>query len=231
MTTSIKVPAAGLLAILLAACAGSQVPGGTAQPGGTDLVDGTQGPASAEPSLTEGTWTGTVTRHYTETTVTTSESDSTSLVVTYDATVLISSTLVDINGWTLTGPATIKATQTSDYKVHWVTTVGTCDKHYHDDDVVEGTGAADGGLAITDDSTYEFHVLVPALENGTETALRDETGCLGSSNTEVNPWGVAFVYLEGSGDVTDPLLLAGSTSKPIANGGEDTVTWSLRLSQ
>ena len=110
MTTSIKVPGTVLFAILfVAACAGSPAPVGTALPGETLAPGRTQSAASTEPSLTEGTWTGTVTRHYSETTITTSESDSTSLVVTYDATVLISSTLVDINGWTLTGPATIKA--------------------------------------------------------------------------------------------------------------------------
>ena len=72
---------------------------------------------------------------------------------------------------------------------------------------------------------------MPGLDNGTETALRDETGCLGSSNTEVNPWRVASVYLDGSGDITDPTVLSGSSSKPIANGGQDTITWDLRLSQ
>jgi hypothetical protein len=170
-----------------------------------------------------------VTRHYTETTITTSDSDSTTLTVTYDATVKISSTLVDINGWTLTGPATIRATSSSDYKAHFTSTLGDCDKHYHDEDLGEGTSVASGGLGINDDSTYEFNLTVPGFDGGTETSLRDETGCLGSSNTEVNPWPVGPVNLDGSGDVTDPTTLKGSSSKPIANGGQDTITWELHL--
>jgi hypothetical protein len=222
------VPAIGLLAaFMVAACAGAAVPPGTAQPSS----EGPAGPSSGASSLAEGTWTGTLTRHYTETTTTTSESDSTLVVVTYDATVLISSTLVDIGGWKLTGPATIRTTQTSDYKAHFTSTLGDCDKHYHDDDLAEGTSIVDGGLGISDDATYEFTVTVPGFDGGTETSLRDETGCQGSSNTEVNPWPVGPVNLEGSGEITDPAFLTGSTSKPIANGGQDTTTWSLRLSK
>jgi hypothetical protein len=172
-----------------------------------------------------------VTRHFSQTTTTVSDSDSTLLTATYDATVQISSTLVDINGWTLAGPAAIRATQSSDYKAHFTSTLGTCDKHYTDEDLAEGGSVANGGLGINDDATYEFNLNIPGFEGGTETAMRDETGCLGSSNTEVNPWPVGPVNLDGSGDVTDPTFITGSTSKPIANGGQDTVTWSLRLSQ
>ena len=66
---------------------------------------------------------------------------------------------------------------------------------------------------------------------GTETAMCDETGCLGASNTYVNPWGVAAVNLDGSGEVTDPTFITGSTSKPVADGGQDTVTWAFHLNQ
>ncbi len=235
LTTSVKVPGAALFACLfVVACAGGPAPGATAQPGattlpGTDGQSSAQVPASHDPGVISGTWTGTVTRHYTETTTTTGDTDSTVLSVTYDATVQISSTLIDINGWTLMGPATIKATQTSDYRAHFTSTVGTCDKHYHDDDVAEGGSIADGGLGINDDATYEFTLTVPGFDGGTETAMRDETGCLGSSTTEVNPWPVGPVNLEGSGDITDPTLITGSTSKPVANGGQDTVTWSFHL--
>jgi hypothetical protein len=171
-----------------------------------------------------------VTRHFSQTTTTTTESDSTALTVTYDATVQLSSTLVDINGWTLAGPAMIKSTQSSDYKAHFTSTVGTCDKHYTDEDLAEGGSDATGGLGINDDATYEFHLDIPGFEGGTETSMRDETGCLGSVVTETNPWPVGPVNLDGSGEVTDPTVLSGSTSKPVANGGQDTVTWSFRLS-
>ena len=238
MTPSIKVPAVGLVAIvLLAACAGTATPGGTAQTGATTQSGataqpaGTASPMSEDTGLISGTWSGTVTRHYTETTTTTSDSDSTALTVTYDATVLISSTLVDINGWTLTGPATIKATSSSDYRAHFTSTLGNCDKHYHDEDLAKGGSSAKGGLGISDDATYEFTLSIPGFESGTETAMRDETGCLGSSNTEVSPWPVGPVTLEGSGDVTDPTLLSGTASKPVANGGQDIVTWSLHLTR
>lgn len=186
MTASIKVPAVGFLAmVLVAACAGTvpaPVPASTA-PTEQPASQGPGGESSQRPGGPRGTWTGTVTRHFTQSTTTTSESDSTALTVTYDATVTFTSTEVDINAWTLSGPATIKATQSSDYKYHVTSTLGTCDKHYTDEDLAEGSGIADGGFAINDDATYEFNLTVPAFEGGTETAMRDETGCLGASNT------------------------------------------------
>ena len=236
MTTSIRVPSVGLFAVLLvAACAAPAAPAATGQGSPQQPVTGTSqgsgGASSQGPSAAAGTWTGTVTRHFTQTTNETTESDTSTLTVTYDATVNFSSNEVDINAWKLSGPATIKSTQSSDYQYHVTSTVGTCNKHYHDEDIVEGTGVVDGGFGIADDATYEFNMTIPGLDTGTETAMRDETGCLGSSNTEVNPWSVAFVTVDGAGDVTDPTFITGSTSKPIANGGRDTVTWTFHLSQ
>lgn len=238
MKMSTRLPAAGwCTALFVAGCAAGAVPPATSQagatgatqPGATSPPGATSQPTSQASGLISGTWTGTVSRHYTESTTTASDSDSTLLVVTYDATIKISSTVVDVNSWTLNGPATIKATQSSDYKAHFTSTLGNCDKHYHDEDIADGTGVVDGGLSIADDATYEFTISIPGLDNGMESAMRDETGCLGAVNTETNPWPVASVDLQGSGDVTDPTFLSGTTSRPIANGGQDVVTWNLRL--
>ena len=218
MTTSIKVRATGLFAVLLvAACAGSPAPLATWQP------------PSQEPGLVSGTWTGTVTRHFTRTTTDSSEGQETRVTETYDATVAISSVSVDIEAWTLAGQATIKATQSSDYRGHFTSTLGTCDKHYTDEDLAEGGSVVDGGLGA-DETSYEFHLNIPGFDGGTETSMRDETGCLGTRSTETNPWPVGPVNLSGSGDVTDPGSISGTRTTP-TEGGEDTVTWSFTLSQ
>jgi len=46
----------------------------------------------------------------------------------------------------------------------------------------------------------------------------------------VNPWPVGPINFDGSGAVTDPTRLEGSKTTPV-EGGEDTITWSLRLRQ
>ena len=209
-----------LLVWLLAACAGGTLPSFL-------LPDGSQptsGPTSNE-GAAEGTWSGTITRTYRHTVATSAVGLTTSDTNTYTAKVRISSTWVSIGGWTLAGDADITGTWKSESTEDYPN--GHCHKHYTDDASAADTKPLKGGLEVRD-GRYQFYVNVPAIE-GNDTSVRDDSGCGGTNTTETNTWPVAFVYINGSGDVTDPNHITGSKTTPVDNG-EDTNTWDLTRS-
>jgi hypothetical protein len=96
--------------------------------------------------------------------------------------------------------------------------------HYTDDAKASGSVQVEGGLEAGD-GFYQFHVNVPGLD-GTNETVRDDSGCRGPNNSETTTWSVAPITAGGSGDLTDPSHISGSTTEP-REGGEDTVKWDL----
>jgi hypothetical protein len=195
-----------LVAGLLAACGG----------GATPMAEASEG--------TEGTWSGTVKRRWEEIVEQAGEGMESKTVQFYEAVVQISSVQVDVGAWELSGNADIVSTFTSDYKSRTTSPLGPCNVHYTDDAKGSGSVAVEGGLEAGD-GFYQFHVNVPGLDGSNDT-VRDDSGCRGPNNRETTPWPVAPITVGGSGDLTDPDHISGSSET--RDGAKETVTWDLR---
>ena len=110
-----------------------------------------QSNASAQSSPSGGTWTGTLHRKEEHTTLQSGDGTSSKITQTYEATITIRATAVDSGRWTITGPADIIGTFTSDWVSNQTTPLGPCNQHFTDDAEAKGTGVVDGGLEIDDD--------------------------------------------------------------------------------
>lgn len=199
---------------LVAACGGGAAPPPTAE-------------ASEDSAPAGGSWSGTVTRRWEEIVEQTGEGMESKTAQFYEVVVRLSSAQVDVGAWELTGDAEIVSTFTSDYKSSTTSSLGPCNVHYTDDAKGSGTVEVEGGLEAGD-GLYQFHVNVPGLDGSNET-VRDDSGCRGPNKTETTPWPVAPIRLGGSGDLTDPDHISGSTETQ--NGAKETVTWDLRRAQ
>jgi hypothetical protein len=142
---------------------------------------------------------------------------------TYTAVVAVTLTGGDPGSWTITGTADITGTYTSNYESRTTTPLGPCNVHYTDN--ASGGGKVDivdGGLEARD-GFYQFYVNIPGLD-GSNSTVRDDSGCNGPNNRETTVWSIAPTTKGGSGEFTDPGHISGSHSEP-REGGEDTVTW------
>ena len=212
-----------LLASLLAACSGGSLPSFL-------LPDPNQPTSEPTPDAgaAEGTWSGTITRTYRNKVTTSNVGSTTTDITTYTAKVRISSTWVSLGGWKFSGDADITGTWMNDSVEDYDSPSGHCHKHYTDDASAADTKPLTGGLEVSD-GRYQFNVHLEAIE-GTDTSVRDDSGCFGRNDgAETVSWAVAFVYIDGSGDVTDPNHITGSKTTPVDNG-EDTNTWDLTRS-
>jgi hypothetical protein len=169
-----------------------------------------QGTAPAEPAeetaATHGTWSGTVTRTWSERVEQSGDNDHSLITQSYEAVVQVSSNQVDVGAWELFGNAELISSYTSDYKSHTTSPLGPCNIHYTDDAKGNGTVQVTGGLEAGD-GFYQFHVQIPGLDGNNET-VRDDSGCSGPNNSETTPWSVALITAGGSGDLTDPNHIA-----------------------
>ena len=181
-------------------------------------------PSPADPS--GGTWTGTLRRQEDHTTVQSGGGNTSRIRQTYDATITIRATAVDIGRWTLAGPATIIGTFSSDWVSRQTSALGPCNQHYTDEAEAKGTGVIEGGLEI-DDDFFQLTVRVPGIDTGTMNSVRDDTGCFGSRTAESNPWTAAEETLGESGRLTDPNVISITRREPDPTGFVIT-TWNLR---
>jgi len=182
-------------------------------------------PAAEETAPVNGTWSGVVTRIWSERVEQSGDGSHSLITQSYKAVVQVSSTQVDVGGWELAGNAEIVSTYTSDVQNRMATLQGDpCNVHYTNDAKGGGTVQVEGGLEAYD-GFYQFHVNIPGLDGSNQT-VRDDSGCHGPNNSETTHWPVAPITAGGSGDLTDPNHILGSTTES-REGGEDTVTWDL----
>jgi hypothetical protein len=181
--------------------------------------------ASAPSNPPDGTWTGTLHRKEEHTTEEAGDGTASRITQTYEATITIRATAVDVGRWTLAGPANIIGTFSSDWASRQTTALGPCNQHFTDDAEAKGAGAIDGGLEI-DDDFFQLTIHVPSAD-GTMSSVRDDTGCFGSRTAETNPWTAAEERLGESGQLTDPNVISFTKREPDANGVV-TTTWNLR---
>lgn len=185
-------------------------------------------PAAGETAAENGTWSGVVTRTWSERVEQTSDSSQSLITQSYEAVVQVSSTQVDIGAWELAGNAEIVSTYTSDFQSHTTTSLGPCDVHYTDEAKGNGSVQVEGGLEAHD-GFYQFHVNIPGLDGSNET-VRDDSGCGGTNNSETTPWSVGSITAGGSGNLAGSNHISGSTTEP-REGGDDTVTWDLTFTR
>jgi hypothetical protein len=190
---------------------------------GTGAGGQTGGASGAVPG---GGPAGSITRSWSESVTQSGDGTSSTITQRYAATVDLSLTKVDEGAWTVTGTASIESTYTSDWVSRQTSSLGPCNVHYTDDAAASGTVAVEGGLEARD-GFYNFYVNIPGLDGSNDT-VRDDSGCNGPNNQERTPWSVAPITASGSGDMTSPRAISGSTSTP-RGGGEDTLTWSFSL--
>jgi len=207
-----KAIGGGLLASMLAACGQETSPL----------------PTAGETAPANGTWSGVVTRTWSESVAQSGDGVQSLVSQTYKAVVQVSTTQVDAGVWELGGSAEIVSTHTSDYQSRTTTSLGPCNVHYTDDAKGNGSVQVEGGLEAYDGS-YQFHLNIPGLDGSNET-VRDDSGCGGPNNSETTPWSVGPVTAGGSGDLSGSNHISGSTTEP-REGGEDTVTWDLTLTR
>jgi hypothetical protein len=169
---------------------------------------------------------GSITRRWSESV--TQSGGGTSGVVTqqYMAVVEVSLSNVGDGGWTISGPASISSTYTSDYRNNQTSSLGPCNVHYTDNASASDTVAVEGGLEARD-GFYNFYVNIPGAD-GSNATVRDDSGCNGPNKQETTPWSAAAITVSGSGDMTDARTISGGSSTPRENG-EDTVTWTFTL--
>jgi hypothetical protein len=187
-------------------------PGG--QPGGGSVAAGGGGP------------NGSITRKWSESVTQAGSGTSSAITQEYTAVVKVSLSKVDEGAWTISGPASISSTYTSDWTSHQTSALGPCNVHYTDRASASGTVDVEGGLEARD-GFYQFYVNIPQV-NGSNATVRDDSGCNGPNKQETTPWSAAPITASGSGDMTDPRTISGSSSEPRQNG-EDTLIWSFAL--
>ena len=210
-----------LLVLLLTACQPATQPGVQTQGSGqTPAQNQTQ-----QPDPSAGNWTGTLNYKFSEN-VSQGGGDATSeSSQVYEATVRLRTEQGDSGRWNLVGDANITAERSIYFHSSVDSPLGHCEETHTDKAQAEGTAVAieSGGLEITDDF-YQFTVQLPDVD-GTEISKRLYTGCGGTNETDTHPWvGGAGGALGGSGKLTDPNSISGSTTEP---GGQRTTTWRL----
>jgi len=169
---------------------------------------------------------GSVTRTWSEDVRQTGDGTSSVITQQYMAVVSVSLSKVDEGAWTISGPASVSSTFTSDWKSNQTSPLGPCNVHYTDNATAMGTVEVEGGLEARD-GFYQFYVNIPGVDGSNDT-VRDDSGCNGPNNLETTPWAAAPITASGSGDMADPRTVSGSSNEP-RTGGEDTVTWSFTL--
>jgi hypothetical protein len=201
-----------LVAAVLSAC-GAETETASATPGGSAAVRG-------------GGSNGSITRSWSETVTQSGSGTSSVITQQYMAIVQVSLSKADEGAWTISGPASISSTYTSDFRSNQASALGPCNVHYTDNASASDTVAVEGGLEARD-GFYNFYVNIPGAD-GSNATVRDDSGCNGPNNQETTPWSAAPITASGSGDMTDARTISGSSSTP-RQGGEDTLTWSFTL--
>ncbi len=190
-------------------------------------VTGAGGPQGAGSGMTGGGGPdGSITRTWSESVTQTGDGTSSVITQRYTAVVSVSLTKVDEGAWTISGPASVSSTYTSDWKSNQTSTLGPCNVHYTDNATAMGSVEVEGGLEASD-GFYQFYVNIPGVDGSNDT-VRDDSGCNGPNNRETTPWAAAPITAAGSGDLTGPRTISGSSSVPRTDG-EETVSWTFTL--
>lgn len=169
---------------------------------------------------------GSITRTWSESVTQTGDGTSSVITQRYTALVSVSLTKVDEGAWAISGSASVSSTYTNDWKSNQTSSLGPCNVHYTDNATAMGSVQVEGGLEASD-GFYQFYVNIPGVDGSNDT-VRDDSGCNGPNNREMTPWTAAPTTAGGSGDMTDPRTISGSSSEP-RTGGEDTVSWTFTL--
>jgi hypothetical protein len=183
-------------------------------------------PGAASGATAGGGPDGSITRTWSESVTQTGVGTSSVITQRYTALVSVSLTKVDEGAYSISGTASITSTYTSDWKSSQTSTLGPCNVHYTDNATAMGSVEVEGGLEAYD-GFYQFHVNIPGVDGSNDT-VRDDSGCNGPNKQEITPWAAAPITAAGSGEMTDPRTLSGSTTEP-RTGGEDSVSWSFTL--
>ena len=190
-------------------------------------VTGAGGPPGAGSGAAAGGGPdGSITRTWSESVTQLGSGTSSVITQQYKAVVSVSLSKVDEGAWTISGPANVSSTFTSDWKSNQTSPLGPCNVHYTDNASAMGSVQVEGGLEARD-GFYQFHVNIPGVDGSNDT-VRDDSGCNGPNNQETTPWAAAPITAAGSGDMTDARTISGSSSEP-RTGGEDSVSWSFTL--
>lgn len=187
---------------------------------------GVAGQAAGASGAVPGGAASSITRSWSESVTQLGSGTSSVITQQYAATVNVSLTKVDEGAWTITGDANIVSAFTSDWVSRQTSSLGPCNVHYTDDAMASGTVVVEGGLEARD-GFYQFYVNIPGVD-GSNATVRDDSGCNGPNNQETTPWSAAPITASGSGELTSPRTISGSSSAP-REGGEDRVTWSFTL--
>jgi hypothetical protein len=192
-------------------------------PPGTAAQAAPQAPGGTnQQNVSAGTWTGSLTYKWSEAVDRSGGGAISTASQSYEATVQIGSQAADTDAWTLIGEATIAAARTIDFEQTIVSSLGSCTEKHHDEAIAKGKGQIEGGLEISDDS-YQFTVRLPVVA-GSETSVRTYSGCgTKTTNTDIHDWPTSPITTGGSGTLTKPNAISGSSS---ATPGT-TVVWSL----
>jgi hypothetical protein len=205
------------------ATSGQPAPSSTPCVGGTGAGGQAVGASGAQPG---GGPAGSITRTWSESVTELGSGTSSVITQQYTASVSVSLTKVDEGAWTITGPASIASSFTSDWVSNQTSSLGPCNVHYTDDAMASGTVDVEGGLEARD-GFYQFYANIPGVD-GNNATVRDDSGCNGPSKSETTPWSAAPITASGSGEMTGSRTISGSSSNP-REGGEDTLTWSFSL--
>jgi hypothetical protein len=230
----------GLLAVaLLSACEAETVgesPSPSPCPSPAESTDeassasvclaGQGGQSSAGSGAAGGGPDGTITRTWSDSVTQLGSGTSSVVNQRYTAVVSVSLSKVDEGAWTISGSANISSTYTNDWKSNQTSSLGPCNVHYTDNASASDTVSVEGGLEARD-GFYNFYVNVPGVE-GSNATVRDDSGCNGPNDSETTPWSTAPMTASGSGEMTSPRTISGSSSEPRQNG-EDTLTWRFTL--
>jgi hypothetical protein len=191
-----------------------RVRGGGAQPGAGSGAVGAGGPD------------GSITRSWSEEVIQNGVGTSSVVTQKYQAVVSVTLTKVDEGAYSISGTANVTSTYTSDWKSSQTSTLGPCNVHYTDNATAMGTVDVEGGLEAYD-GFYQFYVNIPGVDGSNDT-VRDDSGCNGPNNQETTPWAAAPITAGGSGDMTGPRDISGTSSEP-RTGGEDSASWRFTL--
>lgn len=208
-------------------CSNSVEPKDEASTSSSTCVAGQDGqPGGGSGAVGGGGPNGSITRKWSESVTQAGSGTSSVITQEYTAVVRVSLSKVDEGAWTISGRASISSTYTSDWTSSQATALGPCSVHYTDRASASGTVDVEGGLEARD-GFYQFYVNIPTVD-GSNATVRDDSGCNGPNNQETTPWSAAPTMASGSGDMTEPRTISGSSSEPRQNG-EDTLIWSFTL--
>lgn len=189
--------------------------------GGNGGAGGNGGNGTSEGPPAGGEWTGTLTREYDLVETEGGAGNSSTIEEHYVGTVTFHSIEADFRRWNLVGDAAIVANGLSDYWSTTETPLGTCTRHYTDTRQASDTGDVEGGMSMLGDGEYEFNLTIPGID-GTNDAVRDDSGCFALRDSSTEPWPVAFERVGGTGKFDAGWNSSGSTTL------DDTVvSWTL----